>query len=1257
MKYCAHIFRLCLIAILLLLVPFTVKAQKDAEFIPIPAAAYPVAADSLPRFVTQLCTGEATDGVRWEAVVEFPELVALSGEETAAVRASGFRPGHMPQVEQSFGVSRKVGYLEISFVPVVERDGKLFRITSAKVTAVKKVGARAPRAAATERYAGNSVLASGKWVKIFVETEGIYQLTASRLREWGFANPERVKLYGYGGRILPQVLRFSGENALTDDLEEVPLLRRDGSLLFFAEGTVRWDATTGKHQNNHYSRYSYYFLTEGDSPMQMQSVAESTDEAEEVQTTVTGHALLDNDAFGWYSGGTEMFDSYDFINGSQHAFRVLTPSATGKGQVDIAFSAASTSTTDTRVSVTLAGSTLGSFSVARFTSDTESARETRTSYQTTGLTEQNNFTFNVTSGRSARLNFIRINYDRTLNAADAPYAFVTGGTRGTVELRAKNASAATQLWRIATAGNPTARITARLEEGELRARLPRSTDLRYVFVDTSLSSYPEPQKAADVSPQNLHADKDIDMVIVIPASRKLEAQATRLADAHTREGLNVRVVPADQIYNEFSSGTPDATAVRRYMKMLYDRASSAAEAPRYLLLFGDCAWDNRMLSQDWSRETPDDYLLAYEVSQTDGTSNSVGTLYSYVTDDYYGLLDDDEGANIVREKLDLGIGRLPCHEESVARIYVDKILAYLENRYTGAWKNRIIMMADNGDNNLHMNDCEGVINTLKSATADRFNLKKVYWDAYTYTTSATGNTFPQVTRLLQQDIREGAIMFNYTGHGSPGQISHCKLLRTEDFMGDTGMRMPLWVFASCEITPYDEQRDDIGRAALANERGGAVAVICASRSVFANYNSSLNEELCKRILGAGDAEGQYSMGDALRLSKVALVQEGADRSMNKMKYVLLGDPALRLSVPRGTVQLDSINGVAVTEGSDICLSAGQQVRFSGHVLTSAGTADESFMGEVTGTLFDREETITCKNNGNGSRTPKVYTDRTRRLFEISDSVRGGKFSLQMSIPRDISYSTDRGRLYLYAVDTDHALECHGFSETFHLDGTAETATDTLGPAIYLYLNSPDFPDGGIVGRDALLGATIADSAGINCSGISAGHDIELVLDGETSSPIVLNDYFSYDFGTFASGTLSYPMTDLEPGRHTLTLRAWDLNENSSTATLSFLVRDRVSDGLDVNATLNPASRQTSFITTLDAAEAATVTTEVFDATGRKVWAHTATASGSSYHSVAWNLTGSSGAVLPAGIYLYRARVEAASGGGTTKTKKLIIVKK
>ncbi|MBR1712951.1 MAG: type IX secretion system sortase PorU [Alloprevotella sp.] len=1239
------------------------RTDDAAIFQPIPAAEHPITAEGMPSFAVQIPIGQLHEGTNYGVRLEYPELTPLTRKEVAQVDALGFQSGEHPAVEQFLGTSRGEGYLDVSFVPIVKRNGRWWRINSVKATlttstpagiTTKSVGLRATEKAA--RYAAASVLATGRWVKIRVQKEGVYELTQAKLGEMGFRDISRVKLYGYGGRILSQNLLATGTNAIADDLEEIPLYRKAGSVLFFAEGTVRWNETSGAHQNNHYSRYSYYFVTEGENPLTIKEETVRTNLNVAEVRTVTGHALLDNDAVVWYEGGSEMYDSYDFANGNQHTFRLNAPGATGPGKLMVAFTASNSLSATTAV-IDVNGERLGVLTVRAHSMETESARETRTNFTTEAIKAENSFTFTTTRGNHARLNFIRLNYDRALDAAAAPFAFVPGAVNNNALLCIANANATTKVWRLGTPGTPMTEMSSELHGKELQAKVLGSVTTRYVVVDVG-RNYDAPEVVGEVANQNLHGDGQQDMVIIIPQSAKLLTQAERLAAAHREHGLRVRILRADEIYNEFSSGTPDATAYRRYLKMLYDRAESEEDMPRYLLLFGDCAWDNRMLSNEWSREKPEDYLLAYEVSPTEASSNSIGSLNCYVTDDYFGLLDDSEGTNIVRERVDVGIGRFPCHDAKTAEILVDKTLYYMQNHKVGAWKNRVIMMADSGDDNLHMKDCEKVVEAINTITGERILLNKVYWEAYTQTSSGTGNTFPQVTRMLQQDIQTGALMFNYTGHGSPLQISHKKLLQREDFAVNTDLKMPLWVFASCEITPYDSQAEDIGRTALFNANGGAAAVICASRSVYANYNRGMNIAICENIFGK-DAQGaRCSLGDAIRRAKVALVDNSTDRSMNKMKYVLLGDPALALTIPEGSIAIDSVDGVALQTGDYLQLKAGQKVRFSGHVLAEDGTEVPSFRGEVYATLYDREETITCKNNSGSASSPMVYQDRTKKLFEGADSVRDGKFSIWITIPRDISYSDDCGRIYFYAVNNEHTLECNGFNEQFHLSGTdTAEALDEVGPKVFIYLNSPDFPDGGYVGTSALFGASISDDAGINTSGISIGHDIELILDGATSSPTVLNSYFNYDFGSYTSGTITYPLENLTPGKHELALRAWDINDNSTTARLTFNVRIGVGEeDYDVNATQNPAVSQTSFVTTLQALDNCSVLTEVFDLAGRLVWQHEGDASATDYFSTTWDLRDSGGHPVNSGVYIYRATVRTPATSHETKSKKMIIVR-
>lgn len=702
------------------------------------------------------------------------------------------------------------------------------------------------------------------------------------------------------------------------------------------------------------------------------------------------------------------------------------------------------------------------------------------------------------------------------------------------------------------------------------------------------------------------------------------------------------------------------------MKMLYDRAGNQNDMPKYLLLFGDCAWDNRMLSNEWKAYSPDDFLLAYEVNaqyETNRTEVSFGTLYSYVTDDYFGLLDDGEGGNMEYEKIDLSIGRFPCHEPAVAKVLVDKTITYMENLHTGAWKNSIYVLGDYGDNNLHMNDADKVFNQIETSTRDKFIQRRMYWDAYPYTVTSTSKTFPQVSAKLRDAMKQGALLFNYSGHGSPEQLSKAVILKENDFSSiSSGNKYALWVLASCEITPFDSQKNDIGRSAFYNPTGGAVGVVCASRSVYASYNNSLNVAYSKYLFGKDEKGMPYSIGDALRMAKMEMVSASKDVSINKLKYVLIGDPAVRLTAPTGNVVLERINGTELSAATRLQLKAGSVARFEGYIENGTGTsADTQFTGIVTASVFDRKETIVCKNSNNSESTkPEVYTERTKKIYEGSDSIRNGRFVLEIPIPRDISYTDDSGRITFYAVNKEHTLECHGYNEQFSLNGTDENAApDNAGPEVYVYLDRPDFPDGGQTTTAPLFMADIEDDCGINAAGSSIGHDMELILDGNTSDIRKLNDYFTYDFGSYRKGTIAYKLTDLTPGKHTLSFKVWDVNNNSTVKALNFNVSTAdLPEENSAYATENPARIQTKFITTFGNKEKIhSVTTEVYDISGRCVWQNPNSSDGNSgYSSVIWNLTDNTGNRLPAGIYLYRSRITSDSVTIETDAKKIIILK-
>ena len=773
-------------------------------------------------------------------------------------------------------------------------------------------------------------------------------------------------------------------------------------------------------------------------------------------------------------------------------------------------------------------------------------------------------------------------------------------------------------------------------------------------------AFPTPDYVYNITNQDLHADSVVDMIIIIPTSQKLRTQAERLADFHRKhDGLSVRIVPADELYNEFSSGTPDATAYRRYLKMLYDRAADTDNAPRFLLLFGDCAWDNRMLTSDWRQASPDDYLLCYE------SENSFSETYCYVSDEFFCLLDDGERLttgtypNETPAGLaDMAVGRFPVTTEADAKVLVDKVIAYAENKNAGPWQNTLVFMGDDGNGNVHMKDVNDAADEI-AALHPGYVVKKVMWDAYTRETSSTGNSYPEVSRLVKQYQQQGALIMDYAGHGRADQISHENVLRLADFEQFSNQNLPLWITASCDIMPYDGSTATIGETAMLNSKGGAVAFYGTARTVFVTQNKIMNMTFLRHVLSQQDGK-PITIGEAQRLAKNEMIRLGSDRTVNMLQYQLLGDPALALNMPTASVVIDSINGVDITSlnGNAAAalpqLKAGGIARLSGHV---AGSAD--FQGVVSATVRDTKETIVCKlNDPEQANTAYTFTDRTKTLYNGSDSVRAGRFLFSFAVPMDINYADAAGLVNLYAVNDSHTLLAHGASDSFLVGGTSTAGNDSIGPSIYCYLNSPSFTNGGKVNSTPYFVAQVNDQDGINASGNGIGHDLELVIDGDMSKTYVLNDNFQYDFGSYTSGSTFYQIPELEPGRHTLLFRAWDVLNNSSTAELTFNVVKGLTPTLySVSCTQNPARTSTTFIISHDQmGSTVDVELEVFDVSGRTLWRHNESGvSTDGAYTVNWNLTVDGGHRLQTGVYLYRASVSSEGGKKASKARKLVVI--
>ena len=779
------------------------------------------------------------------------------------------------------------------------------------------------------------------------------------------------------------------------------------------------------------------------------------------------------------------------------------------------------------------------------------------------------------------------------------------------------------------------------------------------------ASYPVPDYVYGITNQDHHADAFADMVIIIPTSQKLLGQAEQLKALHeVKDSMSVRIVPADELFNEFSSGTPDANAYRRYLRMLYDRAERTADMPRYLLLMGDGAWDNRMASAEWNGYSPDDFLLCYE------SENSYSATDCYVSDDYFCLLDDGEGDNMLLSKPDVAVGRISARTAEEAEAVVEKVISYVNNEQPGSWQNLLFVMGDDGNENAHMQDADSVARIVEQYYPT-YQIKRVMWDAYNRVSSSTGNSYPDVTRLIKQQMQQGALMMNYSGHGRADAISHEYVLRLDDFK-NTSSRLPLWVTASCDIMPFDGQEENIGETAMFNKKGGAVAFFGTTRTVFQTYNRLMNLAFTRHVLGQDDDGRLLPVGEAARRAKNELVEPGVlvgyingrpvystDRTQNKLQYTLLGDPAMRLAAPTLGIQIDSINNQPLESGKTQVLNAGSTATVAGHITERDGQHAVTFNGALTAIVRDALEQVVCKmNDVTETSVPFVFYDRPNVLFNGSDLVKNGRFSFTFAVPKDISYSDANGLFNLYAVNDEKTMEASGICGQVMMSGSGGLPQDGTGPNIYCYLNSSSFVNGGSVNPTPYFVAQLNDEDGINAAGSGIGHDLQLIIDGDMTKTYSLNDYFQYDFGSYTQGSVGYSIPTLSYGEHKLLFRAWDILNNSSTAELTFnVVKGLEPLFFDVESTVNPATTSTSFRILHDRTGSdMDVVLDVFDISGRHLWSYAENGvSADNSYTIDWDLTVDGGRRLQTGVYLYRLRIASDGSSYASKAKKLIVL--
>lgn len=1100
----------------------------------------------------------------------------------------------------------------------------------------------------TDFYAANSVLSQGRWVRIRVPETGLYRISASTLRSWGFSNPENVRIYGYGGKRQANIL--SKENYIDD----LPLVQStvDAGVVFFGVGPGQWETTDKEgysFQCNVFTNYGYYYVTEGGESRPTSTTGTPGADNPTTYFKDRAHHELELSTPG-SAGAALVGEDMRYNRTLDIDFSVTDYAPEAKSWVEVSY-VSHLSSSGTILQVAHNDSLLGHLSLpATSTSHYVHGNEIvkrfsfKASPTTAGKSRISLKLIPTTTPSKANLNYVSFNYPRRLNLPQTGYLHFC--------------SSAKQLSLACTEGTTIWDVTEPLDIKAVQSLRQSDKNLwtmtgqgnrEYVAWRTG-ATLPAPQFDGTVKNQDLHSHSSVTMVIVSPSEYYTQAQ--RLAQFHTdrQDSISVRLVLDTDIYNEFGSGSADPGALRKYFKMLYDRGQSGNGDPlQYAILFARMTIDNRHLLESsgtyptipgW---TP--WTVRSALSDNEG----------YFTDDVTAMLADNSGNRLGADKLSIAIGRIPALDNTEARQLVDKIIQYAENSKKTAWKHRFMFLADDEDNGIHLQQTEKMINGF-AGRANQYQLvRKVYMDAY----ARQGNVYPEARATMFRYLDEGVVWWNFIGHASTSGWTHDGQLSYSDV---NNMYLTHWPFifaATCDFLRLDGQKVS-GAEILYKERyGGAIGIVSATRPVYISDNEKFSSAVGRMLARRNDKGHILTPGEIYRLAKND-IRDNSGQALsdeNRLRYVFVGDPALPLATPSNDVRLDSINGIPVDGNQQPVMAALSRSSISGTILDSDGEHMENFNGVAMVEIFDAERTVTT--NGYGQGKVENFEDYGGRVFYGSAPVKNGRFSMEIAMPEELSQNFREATMSLYAYSTETNDEAVGINRDFYVYGFDENAVeDTEAPVIEsLILNHENFKNGATINADPMLIATISDNVGLNLSSAGVGHQMTVILDG-TQSYNDVNYYFTPNPDGSPSGVINYPLENLLAGNHTLKLRIWDTSGNSASSEIDFFVVPGLAPTIfDVYSDANPASTEANFYLKHNQPEGmATVTITVYTLMGKPVWSSTVKGKSDMFLTVPvnWDLCDYSGRRIERGIYLYRASVTTDEQTYETATRRIAV---
>jgi hypothetical protein len=1164
-------------------------------------------------------------------------------------------------------------YAVVNFFPYIQVNGAIQRITSVQLTVEAT-----PKKKYEKDFAANSALAegSGVWVKIAVSQDGIYKIDKSFLENCGIStnglDPNSINIFGNGDGRLPELNSVER----TDDLAKNAIKivgDGDGSfdagdyILFYGWGPNRWKANglvDYDQDKNIYSDDSYYFINvnSNDTPLRITALTNSSATITNTVNSYSYHAVHEFDLTNLVSAGQRWYGEL-FDTELEQVFNFTIPnilsSQAANFKTAIATNCESSGGTLQRYSVN--GTTLYSSALSSVSSDW--ARTTATMNLTN---PPSSIPFKIQITRNSPntvvyLDRILLNARRSLTFYNQQFNFsdlASVGAGKVSEFQLSNMPTTGFVWDV------TDRHAPKLINGTVNGSqylFVQETDSLREFVAASGSGFFVPTYKEKVAYQNLHGLPQADYLIV--THQNFLTYAERLANLHRDEGLVVHVVTTQQLYNEFSSGMLDPTAIRMFAKMFYDRgASNPSSRPNYLLLFGDGTFDpkNRVANNN-------NFIPTYQVLSSENHIDAM------VTDDYYGMLNDNEAIAPV-DMLDIGVGRLLVSDAQMAKQQVDKIEHYLHNgsnlfsttttncncdststsKTFGDWRLNYVQITDDEESGYFIvQDCEPQYKFTKQNHTE-MNCDKLYSDAFTQISMAGGERYPDVNSAITNQIEKGALLVNYVGHGGEVGFAEERIVTVPQIQSWKNIdKLNLFVSATCEFTKYDDPaRVSAGEWASLNPYGSAIALMTTTRSVWFGVNTITGKKFFENVFNRDSNDEPLAFGEIMRLTKNA---SGA--SDNKRSFTLIGDPALKIALPRLKVVTDSINGLSSTIEIDT-IKALSKMTIKGHIEDQNGLALTNFNGVLSPSIFDKPKTQQTLGQNNDS--PIIPFEIQRNIvYKGKVSVVNGNFEFSFIVPKDINFSYGPGKISYYADNGQ--TDAGGFDTLFIIGGIDPNGiNDVTGPDINLVLNDDSFVSGGITDETPIIIATIFDENGINTVGNGIGHDLVAIVDDNTSEPIILNEYYTADLDSYQSGKVNYTMPTLEKGKHTLTLKVWDVNNNSSQTTIEFIVQEKEELALDhVLNYPNPFTTKTEFFFEHNQVCSELETqVQIYTVSGKLVKTINQLVNTQGFRSagISWDGKDEFGDQLAKGVYIYKLKVKSIDGIIAEKTEKLVLLK-